>query len=109
MRSFRVRFHPDVDEDLRGIAAWLIEYSGPGPTTRIIEQLRDTALSLNSAPHRGFLREDVLPGLRAIPSGRRGIIAFTVDDDLGEVFVHLVSYAGADWQARVTSRPRPPV
>ncbi|MDH2329104.1 type II toxin-antitoxin system RelE/ParE family toxin [Cereibacter sp. SYSU M97828] len=106
MRVFRVRFHPGVEGDLRGIADWLLEYAGPVSTARVIEQLRDTALSLKTAPHRGTLRNDILPGLRAIPSGRRGVIAFTVDDELGEVFVHLVTYAGADWQARMTGRQR---
>lgn len=109
MKTFRVRFHPDVDGDLRRIAAWLLDYAGPVSTARVIERLRDTALALNTAPHRGTLRDDVFPGLRVMPSGRRGVIAFTVDDDLGEVFVHLVSDAGADWQARIPDRTRPQV
>ena len=46
------------------------------------------------------------PGLRAIPAGRKAVIAFTVDDDAHEVHIHAVTYAGADWITRSKSRGR---
>ena len=52
----------------------------------------------------GSIRNEVAPGLRAIPAGRKAVIAFTVDDETGEILVHAVTYGGADWAARTRAR-----
>ena len=52
----------------------------------------------------GSIRNEVAPGLRAIPAGRKAVIAFTVDDEAGEILVHAVTYGGTDWMARARSR-----
>ena len=57
-------------------------------------------------PHKGSIRDEIAPGLRAIPAGRRAVIAFTVDDTAKEVFIRGVSYGGADWVGRSRSRSR---
>jgi plasmid stabilization system protein ParE len=103
---YLVRFHPAVSDDLRGIARSMLPYAGRATTARIISELRDAALSLRETPHRGSLRNEIMPGLRAIPAGRRGVIAFTVDDKRGEVFVHVIAYGGADWISRLPARRR---
>ncbi|WP_425101821.1 type II toxin-antitoxin system RelE/ParE family toxin [Tropicibacter sp. S64] len=101
---YTVRFHPAVSRDLRGIAQSMMPHAGPETTARILTQLRNAARSLSQTPHRGSLRNDILPGLRAIPAARRGVIAFTVDDDTREVFVHIIAYGGANWTGRVGGR-----
>ncbi len=104
--TYRVRFHPAVSDDLRGIARSLLPHAGPTITGRILSELRDAARALADAPHRGTLRPEILPGLRAIPASRRGVIAFTVDDDARDVFVHIVAHGGANWAARIPDRRR---
>lgn len=37
-------------------------------------------------------------------AGLKATIAFTVDDDTREVWVHAVTYAGADWIGRSMAR-----
>lgn len=106
MRSYRVRFHPAVSDDLRGIARSMLPHAGRTITTRIVCELRDPARSLQETPHRGSLRHEIMPGLRVIPAARRGLVAFTVDDATREVFVHIISYGGADWVSRVPDRSR---
>ena len=44
------------------------------------------------------------PGLRAVPAGRRTVVAFLVDDEGREVLVVAVAHAGADWIALVGGR-----
>lgn len=105
--SYRVTFHPAVTRDLDTIARRLLPAAGPRSTARVIETLRDAARSLSDTPHRGTLRHDILPGLRAIPAGRRGVICFTVNDETRTVLVHLLAWGGTDWQARVPTRPAP--
>jgi toxin ParE1/3/4 len=103
---YRVRFHPAVSDDLRGIARSMLPYAGRAITTRIVSELRDAARSLQETPHRGSLRHEIMPGLRTIPAARRGVVAFTVDDATRDVFVHIIAYGGADWVSRVPDRPR---
>lgn len=104
--SYRVRFHPAVSDDLRGITRSMLPYAGRAITTRIVSELRDAARSLQDTPHRGSLRHEIVPGLRVIPAARRGVIVFTVDDATREVFVHIIAYGGADWTSRVPERRR---
>ena len=101
---FRIRFHPLVARDLDAIAQWIIEYAGGGAAERRLDEIEQTISSLARTPHKGSLRNEIAPGLRAIPAGRRAVIAFTVDDEAGEVFIHAVTYGGADWVARTRSR-----
>jgi plasmid stabilization system protein ParE len=102
--KYRVRFHPAVSRDLQGIATTMLPHAGRHATLKVIGQLREGAASLQHTPHRGSLRDDILPGLRAIPAARRGVIVFTVDDQTLEVLVLVIAYGGADWEARLPRR-----
>ena len=79
--NYRIRFHPLVARDLDAIA------------------------TLKATPHKGSLREEIAPGLRAIPAGRKAAIAFVVDD-AREVLIYVVTYGGADWIGRTRARRR---
>ena len=68
------------------------------------DQLSHDLASLQDLPYKGSIRDEIAPGLRAIPAGRKAVMAFTVDDETREVFIHVVSYAGADWIARSRAR-----
>jgi len=98
--SYRLRFHPAVADDLDAIARWLIDYAGPDAAARKLDEIEATLTRLAGLPHTGSVRDDIAPGLRAIPAGRKAVIAFTVDDAASEVFIHAVTYAGADWIGR---------
>lgn len=106
MTPYRVRYHEKVADDLAEIATRLLRYAGPNSTSRIVSELRRAASDLRHVPHRGSLRSELMPGLRAIPASRAGVIVFSVIDDRREVFIHQISYGGADWQERVTERRR---
>lgn len=105
MKAYRVRYHARVADDLYGITFRLLDYAGPDSAFRIVQELRKAARGLRHVPHRGSLRSELMPGLRAIPASNEGVIAFTVIDDRREVFIHHISYGGADWQERVVDRP----
>lgn len=104
--KYRVRFHPSVSDDLRGIARSMLPHAGRAITTRIVSELREAARSLQETPHRGSLRHEIMPNLRVIPAARRGVVVFTVDDETREVFVHLIAYGGANWMSRAADRRR---
>lgn len=104
--SHHVRFHPLVARDLDAIARWIVDFAGSDAAVRVLAEIERTISDLADWPHTGSTRDEIAPGLRAIPAGRRGVVAFTVDDEAGEVFIHAVTYGGADWAARIRSRGR---
>ena len=104
--SHHVRFHPLVARDLDTIAHWIVDFAGSEAAERVRAEIERTILGLADSPHTGSTRDEIAPGLRAIPAGRRGVVVFTVDDEAGEVFIHAVTYGGADWAARIHSRGR---
>lgn len=101
---YRIRLHPAVTADLIAIADLIVAYAGPQPALRRLAEIEQTIASLASTPHKGSLRPEIAPGLRAIPAGRKAVIAFTVDDATKEVFVHAIGYAGSDWISRSAER-----
>ena len=104
--SHRIRFHPLVERDLDEMTNWIIDFAGSEAAGRRLAEIRETTASLADVPHRGSLRNEIAPGLRAIPAGRRAVVSFMVDDEAREVHIHAVTYGGADWAARIRTRTR---
>ena len=104
--SYRIRFHPLVARDLDAIARWILDYAGPEIATRKLAEIEAAVATLRDTPHKGSLRPEIAPGLRAIPAGRKAVIAFVVDDDVAEVLICAVTYGGADWAMRSSTRSR---
>ncbi len=104
--NYRVRFHPLVAHDLDAIARWILDYAGPDAAARKLVEIEAAIATLKTTPHKGSLRDKIAPGLRAIPAGRKAVIAFVVDYDQREVLIYAVTYGGADWAMRSRSRSR---
>ncbi len=103
---YRIRFHPLVARDLDAIAKWILDYAGPDVAARKLAEIEAVIGTLKHMPHKGSLRNEIAPGLRAIPAGRKAVVAFVVDDDASEVLIYAVTYGGADWAMRSMSRRR---
>jgi plasmid stabilization system protein ParE len=104
--NYRVGFHPLVARDLYAIARWILDYAGPVAAARRLGEIEAAIATLKATPHKGSLRDEIAPGLRAIPAGRKAVIAFVVDDDQREVLIYAVTYGGADWAMRSSARNR---
>ena len=102
--TYRIRFHPLVARDLRIIVQWILDYAGSVAADRTLTEIERTITGLAQTPHMGSIRNEIAPGVRAIPAGRKAVVAFTVDDKACEVLIHAVTYAGADWVARIPQR-----
>lgn len=100
--NYRIRFHPFVARDLDAIARWILEYAGQEIAARKLTEIEAAIATLKATPHKGSLRDEIAPGLRAIPAGRKAVIAFVVDDDAVEVLIYAVTYGGAEWALRST-------
>ena len=104
--NYRIRFHPLVARDLDAISQWILDHAGPEVAARKLAEIEAAIVTLKAMPHKGSLREEIAPGLRAIPAGRKAVIAFVVDDDASEVLIYAVTYGGADWAMRSSARSR---
>ncbi len=79
---------------------------GPMPPTRKLVEIEAAIATLKAKPHKGSLRDEIAPGLRAIPAGQKAAIAFVVDDEQREVLIYADTYGGADWARRSSARSR---
>ena len=102
--KYKIRFHPLVARDLDAIASVIIDYSGPEAAARKLAEIEAVIESLERTPHKGSIRDEIAPGLRAIPAGRKAVIAFVIDDGAREVLIYTITYGGADWIGRTGTR-----
>lgn len=96
--------HPFIDRDIYDIADLVASYAGPDVGLAKANEIVRVIDNLADFPHIGSLRNEFLPGLRAIPAGEKGVVCFTVNDRDQSVLIICVTYAGADWMARVKER-----
>lgn len=101
---YRIRFHPFVARDLNAIAHWIIDYAGPEAAARELSEIEAVIAKLKATPHKVSLRDEIAPGLRAMPAGRKAVIAFVMDDDASEVLIYAITFGGADWMGRARAR-----
>ncbi len=101
---YRIVKHPLIDRDIYDIADLVASYAGLSIGLAKATEIVRVIDNLAYFPHIGSLRHELLPGLRAIPASEKGVVCFTVDDHDQSVFIICVSYAGADWMARVKER-----
>lgn len=104
--TYCIRFHPLVARDLDAIAQWILDYAGPGVAARKLAEIEAAIATLRDTPHKGNFRDEIAAVLRAIPAGRKAIIACVVEDDATEMLIYAVTYGSADWVARSRERSR---
>lgn len=104
MSPYRVLRHPDVAADLIDIVDLVAEYAGADTALRKLAEIEPTLRNLAQTPQIGSLRPEILPNLRAIPTARKGVVSFVVDDNTREVLVLSITYAGADWISQMHRR-----
>lgn len=104
--NYCIRFHPFVASDLEAIAHWILDYAGPAAAAGTLAEIEAAIATLKATPHKGSLRDEIAPGLRAIQASRKAVIAFVVDDDAGDLLIYAVTNGGADWAMRSRARSR---
>jgi toxin ParE1/3/4 len=102
--NYNIKFHPLVADDLDAIASIIIDYAGPAVAARKLAEIETSIATLQHTPHKGGIRDDIAPNLRAIPAGRKAVVAFVVDDEAKEVLIYAITYGGADWMRRIDAR-----
>jgi plasmid stabilization system protein ParE len=93
-----------VRGDLARIAEGLARHSGWDVAERKLDEFATAIRALALMPHKGSIRNEIAPRLRAIPAAGRGVVVFVVDDKARRVQVKAVGYAGSDWVSRARRR-----
>jgi len=104
MTKYRILRHPNVADDLFDIAVLIADYAGVEIALRRIGEIEQTVQKLRDVPHIGSVRDEIAPGLRAIPAAGKGVICFIVDDENHEVRILAIGYAGSDWMTMSLAR-----
>ena len=104
---YQIIRHPAIEQDLFDLVGLVAEYAGDHVAERKLDEIERCIHNLAQTPHIGSIRNDLYPGLRAIPVTRKGVITFTVDDETQSVFIVSITYAGADWIRRLPERTEP--
>lgn len=104
MQNYRIKRHKAVDRDLANIMRLITEYSSKEVALAKLTEIEKTIRSLIDVPHKGSVRDDLFPGLRVIPAGKKGAVCFTVDDKKKTVRIIAIAYAGEEWLRKVEAR-----
>jgi plasmid stabilization system protein ParE len=101
---YRISPHPKVQLDFANILSLIGGYAGYLSGRKKVAEVKQSISNLKDFPHIGTVRDDITAGLRAIPSGEKATICFTVDDETRTVNIICVTYAGQDWQKIAKTR-----
>jgi plasmid stabilization system protein ParE len=101
---YTITKHPLVERDLFDIGDLISEYSGLAIAAAKVDQIVDFIDRLTDFPKIGTVRNDIHPGLRAIPASEKAVVCFVVDDAGMTIHILGISYAGADWAAAIERR-----
>lgn len=101
---YDIKYHAKIEQDLFDIFLLIENYAGSDIARAKLSEFEKIFDNLSDFPNIGTVRNELRPGLRAIPAGEKGVVCFTADDDDQSVFIICVTYAGANWVARIKER-----
>ena len=101
----KVVYDADANTDFLRLFQWLAQVSSPGIALRFVERLEARISNLDIGSLRGAARDDIAPGLRIVPIGRRVVVAIRVTAT--DVLVLRLFYGGQDWEGELMGRSDP--
>lgn len=99
--SYKIIRHPGVEADQLEITSYIASYAGLAVGKAKVDEIVAFINCLTDYPKIGSLRNDLNPGLRAIPAARKATVCFKVDDERRQLIILCISYAGSDWSTRI--------
>ncbi|MEZ5823331.1 MAG: type II toxin-antitoxin system RelE/ParE family toxin [Geminicoccaceae bacterium] len=96
MTRYRLVRHPLVTRDIERIVDFLLEYTSADAIATKLARLETDIEALADQPWRGTGHNDILEGLRILPSAHKGLIAFTIDEPTRTVKILSITWTGAN-------------
>lgn len=104
MKSYKIIRHPRVEQDLFDILDLIANYAGREIAVKKLSQIEETIKSLQQTPHKGTIRSEIHSNLRTVPTARKGVVCFFINEELETVEIVAIAYAGAEWSRMVNKR-----
>lgn len=104
MKRYKIIRHPAVDRDLLDIIDLIADYAGKEVALRKLNEIESTIKHLSQTPHTGTLRPEIHPEIRAIPTARKGVVCFVIDDEAKTIKIVAIIYAGREWSQAAKDR-----
>ena len=101
---YTISQHPLVESDLFEITDMISNYAGLAVGSAKTDEITNFIDALVDFPKIGTARDELYPGLRAIPASEKAVVCFVVDDNTRIIHVICISYAGSDWMSRIRDR-----
>lgn len=92
--KYAVSFAPAATADLEEVFDYIAQNAGEQIARNYVAEVYRYCLGLETFPHRGMGRDDLLPGLRLVGFKRQATIAFLIEDT--DVFIIRIFYGGRD-------------
>jgi toxin ParE1/3/4 len=92
--NYAVSFALTATADLEDVFDYIAGNSGERIARNYVAEIYGYCLGLDTFPHRGTGRDDLLPGLRLVGFKHQATIAFLIEDT--NVFIIRVFYGGRD-------------
>jgi plasmid stabilization system protein ParE len=92
--AYSVIISASAEADLLAIYTYIEERAGAAIAIRFVDRIEQYCLGFADVPKRGTRRDDLRRGLRTVGFRRRATILFEVDDQVRQVVIHGIYYAG---------------
>ncbi|QPH55212.1 type II toxin-antitoxin system RelE/ParE family toxin [Pontivivens ytuae] len=102
--NYRLVIVPQAEDDLQELALYLRSVLAQERARAYLRDIERFVLDLPLAPHRGSVRDELAPGLRAIPIRGSTVVVFQVDEDTQEVRILRIAAGGSDWMKTFGAR-----
>lgn len=101
MKSYRVVFTPEAEEQLAKLYRYIADHSSPELAERYTGAIIGYCEGMQTVARRGTRRDDIRRGLRITHYKGRAIIAFAVEAE--QVSILGVFYGGQDYEGALRS------
>jgi len=101
---YEITRHLLVESDIENIQDFIAEFAGLASAERKSFEIERTFEQHQDFPHIGTVRNEIVPGLHALPSADKAVICVTINDETKTVKIVCVTYAGQDWQKIARTR-----
>ncbi|UVK57188.1 type II toxin-antitoxin system RelE/ParE family toxin [Mesorhizobium sp. AR02] len=83
--------------DLETIGAYILENSGSENIANgFVDRINERCQKIGNAPRGGRSRDEILPGLRAVPFERSAVITYVIESDV--IRIVNIFYGGRDYE-----------
>jgi toxin ParE1/3/4 len=96
LKTYKVNFSPEAEEQLAALYRYLATEASPNIAERYTDAIVTYCEGLTTFPLRGNCRDDIRPGLRIINYRRRTAVAFEVSDE--QVSIIGIFHGGRDYE-----------